>query len=128
MRPTLVTRLVRTMVYQAPHHTAPEPSVLESLVSKSHWRRVQIQRDPSEFKECCGTSTSSQAQVSANGPEVLSKDYKFRNFREAFAWMTKVAEKAEELKHHPEWSNVSVNLYISAVVVHRSYSNRVVLS
>lgn len=109
MRPTLLTRFARTMVYQAPHHTAPDASILDSLISTSHWRRVQIQRDPQEFKECCGTSPN-KSEADTTTPEVLSKDYMFRNFREAFAWMTQVAEKAEELKHHPEWSNVGVDL------------------
>jgi len=33
------------------------------------------------------------------------KDFKFKDFKEAFAFMTKVAAIAEELKHHPEWTN-----------------------
>lgn len=35
----------------------------------------------------------------------LTKDFEFKDFKEAFAFMTKVAALAEELKHHPEWSN-----------------------
>lgn len=36
----------------------------------------------------------------------LTRTLKFANFREAFAFMTKVAFIAEDLNHHPEWSNV----------------------
>ena len=36
----------------------------------------------------------------------LSKHFKFANFVEAFAFMTKVAIQAEKSDHHPEWSNV----------------------
>lgn len=36
----------------------------------------------------------------------LSRDFKFANFPEAFAFMTRVAFIAEKLGHHPEWSNV----------------------
>ncbi len=36
----------------------------------------------------------------------LTKDFAFANFRAAFAFMTRVAFVAEELNHHPEWSNV----------------------
>ncbi|WOJ92227.1 4a-hydroxytetrahydrobiopterin dehydratase [Congregibacter variabilis] len=34
------------------------------------------------------------------------KTYKFRDFVEAFGWMTSVALVAEKLNHHPEWFNV----------------------
>jgi hypothetical protein len=106
MHRTLLTRFARTMVYQAPSFTRPDPAVLEALISKHNWQRKQLERDPDEFKDCCGGSAS-DSKESKVASELLSKDYKFRNFREAFAWMTKVAEKAEILKHHPEWSNVS---------------------
>lgn len=36
----------------------------------------------------------------------LHRQFKFENFIEAFAFMTKLAFVAERLKHHPEWSNV----------------------
>ncbi len=35
----------------------------------------------------------------------LVREFEFKDFREAFAFMTKVAAIAEELKHHPEWTN-----------------------
>lgn len=34
------------------------------------------------------------------------KTYQFKNFIEAFGWMTSVAITAEKLDHHPEWFNV----------------------
>ena len=36
----------------------------------------------------------------------LTRDFSFASFRDAFAFMTRVAFIAEELNHHPEWSNV----------------------
>ena len=33
------------------------------------------------------------------------KTFKFQDFSEAFAFMTKVAAIAEELDHHPDWFN-----------------------
>jgi 4a-hydroxytetrahydrobiopterin dehydratase len=36
----------------------------------------------------------------------LHKAYKFKNFVEAFGFMTKGALEAEKMNHHPEWFNV----------------------
>ncbi len=36
----------------------------------------------------------------------LEKEFEFKDFKEAFAFMTKVAAISEELKHHPEWTNI----------------------
>lgn len=36
----------------------------------------------------------------------LHRELRFADFSEAFAFMTRVAMAAEQLNHHPEWSNV----------------------
>jgi 4a-hydroxytetrahydrobiopterin dehydratase len=36
----------------------------------------------------------------------LEREFKFADFKTAFAFMTRVAEVAERLNHHPDWSNV----------------------
>ncbi len=36
----------------------------------------------------------------------LKRSFKFKNFVDAFAFMTKVAFAAEKMNHHPNWSNV----------------------
>lgn len=36
----------------------------------------------------------------------LTKSFKFSDFQEAFAFMTRVAFLAEKHNHHPNWSNV----------------------
>lgn len=45
----------------------------------------------------------------------LHRSFEFKNFREAFAFMTKVALVAEKMDHHPNWSNVynRVDIYLS---------------
>lgn len=35
----------------------------------------------------------------------LEKTFLFANFREAFAFMTRVAFEAEAMDHHPDWNN-----------------------
>jgi 4a-hydroxytetrahydrobiopterin dehydratase len=45
---------------------------------------------------------------------VIKRDFVFENFQQAFAFMTLCAHYAEEINHHPDWSNtwnrVSVSL------------------
>lgn len=37
---------------------------------------------------------------------MLKKTFEFKDFTEAFAFMTRVAFLAEKHQHHPNWSNV----------------------
>ena len=45
-------------------------------------------------------------KVTSDNREAVSKDFKFSDFKSAFSFMTSIALKAEEIGHHPEWSNV----------------------
>ena len=38
--------------------------------------------------------------------DAIAKTFTFRNFVEAFGWMTRAALIAEKMNHHPEWTNV----------------------
>ena len=42
----------------------------------------------------------------ADDGKSISKTFKFRSFRDAMAWMTRIAFEAEAADHHPEWTNV----------------------
>jgi 4a-hydroxytetrahydrobiopterin dehydratase len=41
-----------------------------------------------------------------DGGKALLRTFKFRNFSEAFAFLTRVALHAEKVDHHPEFTNV----------------------
>lgn len=43
----------------------------------------------------------------------LHREFEFKNFSEAFAFMTRVALIAEKMDHHPSWSNVYNKVSIS---------------
>ena len=38
--------------------------------------------------------------------------FEFKNFKEAFTVMTRIAFEAEAQEHHPDWSNVYNRLYV----------------
>ena len=41
-----------------------------------------------------------------SGRDAIHKSFKFADFTQAWAFMTRVALAAEKADHHPEWSNV----------------------
>ncbi|WP_342361101.1 4a-hydroxytetrahydrobiopterin dehydratase [Terrarubrum flagellatum] len=41
-----------------------------------------------------------------DGRDAIAKTFTFKDFNEAFGFMTRVALVAEKMDHHPEWSNV----------------------
>jgi len=41
-----------------------------------------------------------------DGRDAIHKTFKFKDFADAFGWMTRAAIWAEKWDHHPEWSNV----------------------
>lgn len=45
--------------------------------------------------------------------DAIVKAYKFADFNEAFGFMSRVALKADQMDHHPEWSNVYNNVEIT---------------
>jgi 4a-hydroxytetrahydrobiopterin dehydratase len=40
------------------------------------------------------------------GRDAIQRTFRFADFNEAFGFMTRVAIKAQEMDHHPEWFNV----------------------
>jgi len=50
--------------------------------------------------------TSLAGWVEVAGRDAIVRDFTFKDFIEAFAFMTRVALYAERMDHHPEWSNV----------------------
>ncbi|KOC67600.1 Pterin-4-alpha-carbinolamine dehydratase 2 [Habropoda laboriosa] len=48
--------------------------------------------------------------------DAIYKEFLFKNFNQAFGFMTRVALQAEKMDHHPEWFNVynKVNITLSS--------------
>jgi 4a-hydroxytetrahydrobiopterin dehydratase len=63
-------------------------------------------------REKLGTDAVSKALAGLDGwtlaadGQSIARTFTFRNFSEAFAFMTRSALAAEKLDHHPDWSNV----------------------
>ena len=44
--------------------------------------------------------------TAVEGRDAIYKEFLFKDFNQAFGFMTRVALKAEKMDHHPEWFNV----------------------
>jgi len=70
---------------------------------------------PEEREKHLSPLLSTGWTVQANR-DAIYKEFAFKNFNEAFGFMTRVALRAEEMDHHPEWFNVynKVNITLSS--------------
>lgn len=53
----------------------------------------------------CVTLTSNPSSMWTEADHSLKKTFKFKDFSEAFGFMTRVALLAEQMNHHPTWTN-----------------------
>jgi len=44
--------------------------------------------------------------IETPGRDAISRTFVFQDFKQAWWWMTRVAELADQRDHHPEWFNV----------------------
>jgi 4a-hydroxytetrahydrobiopterin dehydratase len=63
-----------------------------------------IQKLSPERRRAALQELSAWAEVA--GRDAIQRSLKFKDFNAAFAFMTRVALKAESMDHHPEWFNV----------------------
>jgi 4a-hydroxytetrahydrobiopterin dehydratase len=47
------------------------------------------------------------------GGKAIERDYMFKTFGQAFAFMTRAALMAEKMNHHPEWGNIYDMVFVT---------------
>jgi 4a-hydroxytetrahydrobiopterin dehydratase len=69
--------------------------------------------------ERLGDAEIEQALESVSGWTIcggkLHREFRFRNFNQAFGFMTRAALYSETMDHHPEWSNVYATVIVDLV-------------
>lgn len=61
--------------------------------------------DNAEAREALAELNRNADEPWTLGEHSIYKQFRFRNFIEAFAFMRQVADIAESHNHHPDWSN-----------------------
>lgn len=59
-----------------------------------------------DAREAALKSLRSSGWEAVEGRDAIRKDFKFRDFSEAWGFMSRVALEAQAADHHPEWFNV----------------------
>jgi 4a-hydroxytetrahydrobiopterin dehydratase len=57
-------------------------------------------------EECVAQIARLDGWQATAGRDAIQRKFEFADFNEAFGFMTRVAIKAQEMDHHPEWFNV----------------------
>ncbi len=65
------------------------------------------------LEELNGAIQELDGWAKTGGRDAIQKTFKFKDFNAAFAFMTKVARKAEDMDHHPEWFNVYATVEVT---------------
>ncbi|GAA5872946.1 hypothetical protein JCM16303_006887 [Sporobolomyces ruberrimus] len=93
------------------HRLLSTTRTLMSAPSNATLRRTRA--DPASLSSLTGWNLSQPSTESVHGEvdpsaqrQTLSRDFKFKDFGQAWGFMSRVALQAEKLNHHPEWSNV----------------------
>jgi len=63
-----------------------------------------VERLNDEDKRLALSELNGWAEI--EGRDAITRSFRFRDFNEAFGFMTRVALVAERMDHHPEWFNV----------------------
>ena len=69
-------------------------------------RMAPSKLNESQRQELLRPVLSSGWVMDPSGRDAIQKKYQFKDFNEAFGFMSRVAIKADKMDHHPEWFNV----------------------
>ncbi|XP_021266529.1 pterin-4-alpha-carbinolamine dehydratase 2, partial [Numida meleagris] len=80
----------------------------ERASSQSHWLTAQERSQVLLDLKASGWSELGER-------DAIYKEFNFKNFNQAFGFMTRVALQAEKMNHHPEWFNVYSKVQITLI-------------
>lgn len=81
--------------------------ILTSALAASTTRRMKPEKlDEVKRKELLDPILAKGWAMDDGGRDAIKKTFTFKDFNEAFGFMTRVAIKADKMDHHPEWFNV----------------------
>jgi len=68
--------------------------------------QLQVDQNLSNVPSALNDSNASYDSNVSQPTDSLQAQFKFKDFKSAFAFMIRVAQVADDINHHPEWFNV----------------------
>ncbi|KJH53378.1 putative 4a-hydroxytetrahydrobiopterin dehydratase [Dictyocaulus viviparus] len=99
----MITALIRRRVTATPFWGVDVHAVPARHLANT--RAVMSKLNDEQRKELLSPLLD-QGWKMVDGRDAIKKQFQFKNFNQAFSFMTRVALKAEKMDHHPEWFNV----------------------
>uniref|UniRef100_A0A914W8T1 4a-hydroxytetrahydrobiopterin dehydratase n=1 Tax=Plectus sambesii TaxID=2011161 RepID=A0A914W8T1_9BILA len=96
----IVWRMIGPIILLLRRALRPDSLRLRSMAKVNKASLSEEERE----KELPGLKETGWAM--ASGKDAIEKNFAFKNFNQAFGFMTRVAMQAEKMDHHPEWFNV----------------------
>merc|ERR1711953_1481206 len=93
---TSIRLAVRTPILQAAQGFSTSRTIYRKMVSKLTPAERETQLSP----------LFSKGWTMVKERDAIYKEFLFKDFNQAFGFMTRVALKADKVDHHPEWFNV----------------------
>ncbi|XP_072486004.1 pterin-4-alpha-carbinolamine dehydratase 2 isoform X2 [Notamacropus eugenii] len=78
------------------------------MSAESHWLTTEERN-----QVICDLKAAGWSELSER--DALYKEFCFKNFNQAFGFMSRVALQAEKMNHHPEWFNVYNKVQITLI-------------
>ncbi|OTF73971.1 pterin-4-alpha-carbinolamine dehydratase-like protein [Euroglyphus maynei] len=117
----LITRIIKKQsIDRFKFHSSPSPSslidkqIIRSVSNKTAKMSTKLNDD--QRKELLQPLLEKEWTMDKSGRDAITKEFKFKDFNQAFGFMTQIALKAEKMNHHPEWFNCynRVNILLSS--------------
>ncbi|XP_076249826.1 pterin-4a-carbinolamine dehydratase [Calliopsis andreniformis] len=92
-------------------HIFDQKGITTPALKKSKMGKLTQEEREKDLKPLLTNGWSVQSDRDA-----IYKEFLFKNFNQAFGFMTRVAMQSEKMDHHPEWFNVynKVNITLSS--------------
>uniref|UniRef100_A0A1I7UGP3 4a-hydroxytetrahydrobiopterin dehydratase n=1 Tax=Caenorhabditis tropicalis TaxID=1561998 RepID=A0A1I7UGP3_9PELO len=78
--------------------------LFSTTIGVSARKKMPLLTDSERTEQLSGLKSAGWKLV--EGRDAIQKVFLFKDFNEAFGFMTRVGLKAEKMDHHPEWFNV----------------------